>query len=181
MGVQGCRDPWSDAPSVLSDFGREFNPTLAACLLTLVETLHSSSDEKAKCFLLFFSQPALPSCPVLLLRETTTRRATPDSSPATTTSTRQSPGRPSGPEPPSWATRFSTRAAAGETGTRETRATQTTGFWATTGQRTGCLESSAVSSPGRLQPMYRAILVADLAASLSSSFSIISLNIYFLI
>merc|ERR1711874_401669 len=75
---------------------------------------HSSSDEKAKCFLLFFSQPALPSCPVLLLRETTTttRRVTPDSSLATTTSTRQSPGRPSGPEPPSWATRFSTRAAA---------------------------------------------------------------------
>merc|ERR1711874_532801 len=73
---------------------------------------HSSSDEKAKCFLLFFSQPALPSCPVLLLRETTTttRRGTPDSSLATTTSTRQSPGRPSGPEPPSWATRFSTRA-----------------------------------------------------------------------
>merc|ERR1711874_352577 len=91
---------------------------------------HSSSDEKAKCFLLFFSQPALPSCPVLLLRETTTttRRVTPDSSLATTTSTRQSPGRPSGPEPPSWATRFSTRAAAGETGTQETRATQTTGF-----------------------------------------------------
>merc|ERR1711970_1251184 len=175
MGVQGCRDPWSDAPSVLSDFGREFNPTLAACLLTLVETLNSSSDQKAKCFHLFFSQQALPSCPVLLLRETTTRRATPDSSLATTTLTRQSPGRPSGPEPPSWATIFSTRAAAaGETGTRETRATQTTGFWATTGQRTGCSESSAVSSPGRLQTMSREILVADLATSLSSSFSIIS-------
>merc|ERR1711874_681516 len=110
MGVQGCRDPWSDTPSVPSDFGREFNPTLAACLLTLVETLDH-----------------LKMLPSLLLRETTTttRRVTPDSSLATTTSTRQSPGRPSGPEPPSWATRFSTRAAAaGETGTRETRATQ---------------------------------------------------------